>query len=185
MKINIDIYKQNIWKKKDILTKTEIKKIITKCLEYQKQNTYTTAKQQATTKQQLENHNTQNKQQKPKQVFLNVSFVDKNTITQYNTKYRNKNTETNVLSFENQNKQLQTNTNILFLGEMILCYEKIKQEAELYNKPFKERLYHLFIHSLLHLLGYDHIDEKDRIEMEKIEENILSNFNIKNPYFYN
>ena len=178
MKINIDIYKQNIWKKKDILTKTEIKRIITKCLEYQKQNTYTTTKQQATTEQQLENHNTQNKSQKPKQVFLNVSFVDNNT-------YRNKNTETNVLSFENKNQQLQTNTNILFLGEMILCYEKIKQEAELYNKPFKERLYHLFVHSILHLLGYDHIDEKDRKEMEKIEETILSSFNIKNPYLYN
>ena len=151
----------------------------------EKKGHFNTTNQSKTKSQQIKNNNTQNKPQKPKQVFLNVSFVDKNTIIQYNTIYRNKNTETNVLSFENQNKQIKTNTNILFLGEMILCYEKIKQEAELYNKPFKERLYHLFIHSLLHLIGYDHIDEKDRIEMEKIEETILSNFNIKNPYFYN
>lgn len=151
--IQIDCFIDKIWKKQN-LTKTEMKKIIQQCLK--------------------------ETNRKSKNVFLNVSFVNKQTMIEYNSKYRNKNNETNVLSFEN--KEQINLPNFLNLGEMVLCFEKIQQEAQEYNKNFKDRLYHLFIHSILHLLGYDHIEEKDKQQMEKLEENILKKFGIYNPY---
>jgi len=151
--IQIDCFIDKIWKKQN-LTKTEIKKIIQQCLKETNRKT--------------------------KNVFLNVSFVNKQTMIEYNSKYRNKNNETNVLSFEN--KEQINLPNFLNLGEMVLCFEKIQQEAQEYNKNFKDRLYHLFIHSILHLLGYDHIEEKEKQQMEQLEENILKKFNIYNPY---
>ena len=162
MKIEIDCYKNNIWKR-NALTKQEMKKILSVCLI--KTNNF-----------------------KILNVFINISFVNIEQMIEYNIKYRNKNNNTNVLSFENEEtKELLKNNDqiaFLYLGEMVLCFEKIEQEAKEYNKIFKDRLYHLFIHSILHLLGYNHIEVKERIKMEKLEINILKQFNIYNPYIY-
>ena len=169
MNIVIDTYKEEIWKTKYTLSKAEMKNIIVAVFKHILKNNCS------------QKNDLQTYLQDVKNVFLDVSFVDAKTITEYNKQYRQKDSITNVLSFENKtNKFVNDN---LFLGEMVLCFEKIKQEAEEYNKTFKERLYHLFVHSILHLLGYDHIVEEDRVVMEKLEEDILKEFNIFNPYF--
>jgi len=151
--IIVESYIDKIWGK-NYLTKQEMKKIIKVCLK----NT---------------NHHEKN-------IFLNVSFVNSEQIKKYNLQFRGKNSITNVLSFENDDKFSIKNT--IKLGEIVLCYEKIVQEAIEFNKTFRERLYHLFVHGILHLLGYDHINEEDRKKMEKLEEDILKHFRVFNAY---
>ena len=166
MKINIDVSIDKIWTRNEILTKAEMKELIIACLKC------------VCEKKHIEYKNI-------KQVFLNVSFVNSEVMKKYNLKYRGKDCDTNVLSFQNDNiiNDINAENPVLFLGEMVLCYEKLKQEAIEYNKPFKNRLYHLFVHSVLHLLGYDHIIENERVEMEQMEQEILRHFGIDNVYF--
>ena len=113
------------------------------------------------------------------QVFLNVSFVDDYAMIEYNKKFHGKDGLTNVLSFENKDKFIGSN---LYLGEIVLCYNKIAEEAIQFNKSFRERLWHLFVHGVLHTLGYDHIKENDRAKMEELETEILSKFGIFDIY---
>ena len=122
-----------------------------------------------------------------KHIIIDINFVNRDTMIEYNNNFRGINKITNVLSFANNviiKNGCDTDIDIVFisLGEMVLCCEKILEEAQEYNKTFIERYTHIFIHSILHLLGYDHIDERDRGMMEKLEENILHQLGINNPY---
>ena len=116
---------------------------------------------------------------KANQAFVNISFIDDNVMIKYNKKFHGKDETTNVLSFENKNKFIGDN---LYLGEIVLCYNKIVEEAMQFNKSFKERLWHLFVHGVLHTLGYDHIKDDERAKMEALEAEILSKFGIVNIY---
>ena len=157
-KIYLNIFKENCWKNRNIKNSL-CKELINECFKVTKTEA--------------------------KNIYLNINYVGSNTIKKYNKKYRNKNTDTNVLSFQNgEDKKTGKKFNILFLGEMVLCYEKIMQEAEQYNKHFNSRLLHLFVHSVLHLLGYDHFLDTERNKMEKLEENILKRFGINDLYRY-
>ena len=113
------------------------------------------------------------------QVFLNVSFVDDDAMMKYNKKFHGKDGVTNVLSFENKNQMICNN---LYLGEIVLCYNKIAEEAIQFNKSFKDRLWHLFVHGVLHTLGYDHIKEDERTTMELLEAEILGKFGVVDIY---
>lgn len=122
-----------------------------------------------------------------KHIIIDINFVNRDTMIEYNNNFRGINKITNVLSFANNvliKDGYDVNMDIAFisLGEMVLCCEKILEEAQEYNKTFIERYTHIFIHSILHLLGYDHIDERERGMMEKLEENILHQLGIHNPY---
>lgn len=104
-------------------------------------------------------------------------------ITNLNHKYRNKNKATNVLSFPyfSQN-ELKTNRETeIYLGDIIISLEKIIEEAKLYNKDNTAHFIHLLIHGILHLLGYDHIQETEKT-MEKLEILILDKLGYNNPY---
>ncbi len=106
-------------------------------------------------------------------------------IQDINMQTRAKNSPTNVLSFPHmeydKSKLVEKSYSDVF-GEMILAYETIKKEAEDQNKNFLDHLSHLTVHSVLHLLGYDHINDIEAEEMESIELEILEKLNIKNPY---
>jgi probable rRNA maturation factor len=121
-----------------------------------------------------------------KTLSFSTVFVSDEEIKQYNLKSRNKNSATNVLSFPTENfskkdlKKFQREN--LFLGEIIFSFETIKKESEEQNKNFQDHLRHLFIHSILHLLGYAHKEKKEREEMEALEILILEKFGIRNPY---
>jgi len=94
-------------------------------------------------------------------------------IQELNRDYRGKDTPTNVLSFPQD---------LPMLGDSIFAVETIQREAEAQNKSFEDHLLHLSIHSTLHLLGYDHIDDKEAKAMEAIEIKILETLGVKNPY---
>lgn len=104
---------------------------------------------------------------------LSFAFVDDATIQTLNRDYRHKDKPTNVLSFPMAG---------LMLGDIVLARETITQEARKQNKDFDHHLTHLIIHGFLHLLGYDHTDDKNAAEMEAIEIAALSQLGIDNPY---
>ena len=95
-----------------------------------------------------------------------------------NSCFRKIKAATNVLSFPSNYKF----NNILFLGDIIFSIETILREAKRDNKSVENHLIHLFIHGVLHLLGYDHGTEKQAEKMENLETLILTNLHIDNPY---
>ena len=72
--------------------------------------------------------------------------------------------------------------NFLVLGDIILSYETIENEALAQNKKFNDHLTHLIVHAILHLIGYDHEQEEMAKEMESLEVKILQKLKISNPY---
>ncbi len=137
------------------------------------------------------------------QFCISLLLADDNTLCELNNKFRNINKPTNVLSFpqyddmhelkehivrnmqflqhdiKNDVKEIE---NVIFLGDIAISYDKISIEAKIYNKTFEERLAHIFVHGVLHMLGFDHDTEKDRKEMEDTEVMILRKLGISDPY---
>ena len=70
----------------------------------------------------------------------------------------------------------------IHLGEIIISMERIFNEAKMNHVLFKDHFIHIFLHAILHILGYDHKTDSERKKMEKIEISILKNLGIKNPY---
>lgn len=92
-----------------------------------------------------------------------------------NAQYRNKDKPTNVLSFPGLMPKM-------CLGDIVLSFETIQNEAIDQGKTFDDHVSHLFVHGMLHLMGYDHETEEDRLEMESKEIEILKELGIRDPY---
>ena len=107
-----------------------------------------------------------------------------------NAQFRGKNNSTNVLSFPSKPEiyevrsisKLEPTIDPFELGDIAIAYEVCKKEAGISKIDFEDHVYHLIIHSLLHLLGYDHEEEQNAAEMEKIEVQVLAKLGINNPY---
>ena len=110
--------------------------------------------------------------------LISISFSGDKKIMELNSCFRKKNSSTNVLSFPSNNKF----NNTLFLGDIIFSIETILKEAKRDNKTVENHLIHLFVHAVLHLLGYEHDTEEQAKKMENLEIKILSNLQIDNPY---
>jgi probable rRNA maturation factor len=126
-----------------------------------------------------------------KKIEISILLTNDKQIQELNKNYRHKDKPTNVLSFplldgkkiKNGNlEKLDLNGDYLALGDIVIAYETILKEAAEQNKTFQNHLTHLLIHSLLHLIGFDHEKEKDAEIMEELEIKILKNLGIKNPY---
>lgn len=111
--------------------------------------------------------------------ILSIFFSGEKKIINLNKTYKNINKPTNVLSFPHLTKNSK---NEKFLGDVIFSSETIANEANQENKSIEDHLMHLFIHSVLHLLGYDHETNDKALIMENLEIKILNNLNIDNPY---
>ncbi|MFQ3249921.1 MAG: putative rRNA maturation factor [Glaciecola sp.] len=112
---------------------------------------------------------------------LTLRIVDSEESQQLNADYRDKNKPTNVLSFPFEAPE---HIDMPFLGDLVVCAALVEKEAKEQNKLTINHWAHLCIHGLLHLLGYDHIEESEAQEMERIETAILERFNIDDPYQY-
>jgi len=91
---------------------------------------------------------------------VSLAFVDKEEIKKLNKKFRKKNKPTDVLSFDLSEDK--------YLGEIIICPEVVKENAQKYGASEKEEITKVFIHGILHLCGYDH--EKSKAEEKRMEE---------------
>lgn len=112
---------------------------------------------------------------------LNLSFVSLEEMKLLNKTYRNSNKPTNVLSFEVP-ENFPTGENKTLIGEIALCEEVILKESKKYKKIFENRLKHMIIHGLLHLIGYDHQDEEELPRMERLEKKIMKKISAGDPY---
>lgn len=120
--------------------------------------------------------------------FVDVTIVDDENIRQLNSEYRNKDAVTDVLSFpmyefENGNPlevlEKDPETGKIMLGDMILNYNRAKEQANEYGHSVSRECGFLTVHSVLHLLGFDHErEDEDRILMRKNEEEILNSLGL-------
>ena len=121
-----------------------------------------------------------------KKYYLSVFLTNDSEIKKINKKYRKINKSTNVLSFpQNDERYLTKKTSKIILGDIVISIEKVTTEAKLQGIQFSDHLTHMVIHSLLHLLGFNHEKLKDFKIMKKKEINILSNLSISSPYTIN
>lgn len=118
---------------------------------------------------------------------------DDTRIAALNTAFRGKPAPTNVLSWPAQPlappsdgvapPAAQTGFDgMIELGDIALSYETCAAEARESGKPFEDHLTHLIVHGVLHLLGYDHVQDGDAALMERLEVEILGNLGIDDPY---
>tara|TARA_B100000035_G_scaffold68736_1_gene56176 strand:+ start:738 stop:1211 length:474 start_codon:yes stop_codon:yes gene_type:complete len=121
-----------------------------------------------------------------KEYYLSVLLTNDNGIKKINKKYRKVNKATNVLSFPQNDERLITKKRFkIILGDIVISLEKIIKESKLQNKKPSDHLTHMVIHSLLHLLGFNHEKLKDFKIMKNKEINILSKLSISSPYVIN
>lgn len=112
-------------------------------------------------------------------VSLSLVFIEAITSQQLNNYWRYKNSVASVLTFplqDNLSKQLFNKEKIL--GDIFLCPEKIKEQAKEFKISLTSFYKKITIHSLLHLYGYSHSQEKEAQKMEKLENKILTLLNI-------
>ncbi len=110
---------------------------------------------------------------------INLKFVSSSEMTKLNQNFRNKNLDTNVLSFP-ASKEIQEISGEL--GDIAMSIPYIKTESENLNRDLEDHMMHLLAHGILHLLGFDHNQDKEANTMEAQEIKYLENFKIANPY---
>ena len=108
---------------------------------------------------------------------VSVSFVDDEQIKDLNAQFRNIDRSTDVLSFllgENGEYDYNIETEAYMLGDIVISLETATRQAEIYGHTLEREIGFLTVHSMLHLLGYDHVNDSldERIMREK-EESIL------------
>ena len=106
-----------------------------------------------------------------KSAEVSVSFVDNNEIRRLNRLYRDKDKPTDVLSFplgENGIYDVNNETGAVLLGDVVISIETAIKQAKMYNHPLEREVGFLTVHSMLHLLGYDH--ETSPLEAERMHE---------------
>lgn len=111
---------------------------------------------------------------------LSITLTDDKNIHALNKKYRNIDRPTDVLSFafrESEEPEI-LNAEIEILGDIIISLERAKIQAEEFGHSYLREVIFLEVHGLLHLLGYDHIAENDRIEMETEQKFVMDKLGI-------
>lgn len=110
----------------------------------------------------------------PKRLEVSVTFVSEEEIRELNKIYRNKDAITDVLSFPQYSDSDEfPESGSVCIGDVVICPEQALIQADEYGHTGERELVYLFVHSLFHLLGYDHIDELDKQEMRNQEEKIM------------
>ena len=111
--------------------------------------------------------------------IFNIIFIDNDRIKEINKEYRNIDKVTDVISFA-----LEDNNNIKYdgfrvLGDIYISLDKAKEQAVMYEHSFIRELCFLITHGILHLLGYDHMEEIDEKIMFDKQERLLEEYEIK------
>ena len=119
---------------------------------------------------------------------VSVTFVDNEQIGEVNAEYRNKDSATDVLSFplgENGEYDVNMETGALLLGDIIISVPRAIEQAEMYGHSLRREIGFLTVHSMLHLLGYDHENEGiEAVRMREKEEQVLNKLGLKRDVSY-
>lgn len=112
-------------------------------------------------------------------VITSMQIVSRDEMQQLNKTWRGKNKATNVLSFP---MQLPDELDIKLLGDLALCADVIAEEAVEQGKSVMAHWAHMVVHGMLHLQGYDHVNDAEAEVMESMEVDILGKLGFDNPY---
>ena len=119
-------------------------------------------------------------------LYISITLTTPEHIHEINKQYRNVDKETDVLSFpmfekeeldekiKNQNFEHED-----VLGDIVISIEKVKGQAEEYGHSFEREFSYMIVHGFYHLMGYDHIEEEDKVIMRPKEENVLTKLGIR------
>jgi len=113
--------------------------------------------------------------------ILSLRIVSVAESQQLNNDYRNKNKPTNVLSFP---MQLENGFVLpeMMLGDLVICAQVVADEAKQQQKTNTAHWAHMLVHGMLHLQGFDHIEDAQAEEMETLEIKIMQQLGFENPY---
>jgi len=117
-----------------------------------------------------------------------IRVVDEDESAELNNQYRNKQGPTNVLSFPYDAPDFINDTEEDdglpddYLGDLVICAPVVEHEANEQGKPLLAHWAHMVVHGVLHLRGYDHIENDEAQKMEEMERNILAKLGFSDPY---
>jgi len=110
---------------------------------------------------------------------ISIRINDLDEMTTLNATYRQKQGPTNVLSFPSQLPEVVESE---LLGDIVICAPVVTREAQEQHKSSESHWAHMTVHGVLHLLGFDHIDDDEAEIMEQLEIAILAQLEYPNPY---
>ncbi|ADL07683.1 rRNA maturation RNase YbeY [Thermosediminibacter oceani] len=122
------------------------------------------------------------------EVEVSVVFVDNDYIRELNRSYRGKDMPTDVLSFSmretSADEAFDGNEEVeRMLGDIVISLEKAREQADAFGHSFEREVGYLVVHGVLHLLGYDHEEERDKKIMREKEEEVLRAFRLTREEF--
>ena len=111
-------------------------------------------------------------------LYLSILLTGNEHIQEINKEFRDKDSATDVISFAYHEDRCDF-APYTTLGDIIISLERVAEQGVEYEHGFVREFYYVLTHGILHLLGYDHIEEEDKKEMRQKEEEILENFGYK------
>ena len=115
-------------------------------------------------------------------LYVSITLTNPENIRKLNQKYIDVDAETDVLSFPMFEKEEITKIKKLeykeALGDIVISIQRVEEQAKEYGHSFERELAYMVVHAFYHLIGEDHIEEKDKLQMRKKEENVLEKLNI-------
>ena len=116
-------------------------------------------------------------------VDLSVVVTDNENIREINNEQRNIDRATDVLSFPGYEKdewnELKKNEELVYIGDIVISKEKVEEQAKEYGHSFEREFCYLVAHGMLHLMGYDHMVDSDKVIMRGKEEEIMKKLNLE------
>ena len=111
---------------------------------------------------------------------ISVTFVDDETIREINRENRGVDSVTDVLSFPQFDDLAEIDQKRPYLlGDVVLCTAQAQRQAEEFGHSVDRELVYLFVHSMCHLVGYDHMTEEEKAEMRAAEEAVMAELDLK------
>lgn len=123
---------------------------------------------------------------------ISLNMVSREEIRRINSEYRGIDKETDVLSFPQYNDaeeiaeeilgikdKSNLENQILLLGDVVICYEVAVSQSQEYGNSIEREIIYLFVHSMLHLFGYDHMEEDEKREMRIREESVMEKLGLE------
>ncbi len=116
-------------------------------------------------------------------VDLSVVVTDNENIREINNEQRNIDKATDVLSFPGYEKEewerLKESDELIYIGDIVISKEKVVEQAKEYGHGFDREFCYLVAHGMLHLMGYDHMVDEDKVIMRSKEEEVMKKLNLE------